>query len=96
MFDRKYSQNELSEQEIAKQKYPCNSMMSLMLKFNAKSSPFEENFFDKSIVKELTTYGWCKSQQDQINNLKSLVKWNNLQQQKLPPRVLKEYFQPLD
>ena len=48
-------------------------MKSLMLKFNAKSLPFEEIFFDESIIKEMTTYEWWKSQQVQINNFNNKV-----------------------
>ena len=57
MFDPKYSQSELSEQEkkdaydFAKLKYPCNFMMSLILKFNDKSSPFEEIFLMRVLSK---------------------------------------------
>ena len=79
IFDSKYNHSEFSEQEkkdvynFVKQKYPCNSMMSIMLKSNAKSSPFEVKFFDESIVKEVTTYEWWKSQQIQINNFNNKV-----------------------
>ena len=34
---------------------------------------FEEKFFDESIVKEVTTYEWWKSQQIQINNFNNKV-----------------------
>ena len=35
--------------------------------------PFEEKFFNESIVKEMTTYEWWKSQQIQINNFNNKV-----------------------
>ena len=73
MFHPKYSQSEFSEQEkkdaynFVKQKYPCNLMMSIMLKFNAKSSPFEEKNFDESIVKEMTTMHFLSMKKKSIS-----------------------------
>lgn len=79
MLDPRYSQSELSEQEkkdalnFAKQKYPCNSMITLIVKFNAKTSPFDEHFFEQNVVKEVTSYEWWKSQEIEISKFNNKV-----------------------
>lgn len=62
--------------EYAKTRFPNNSLLPLILKYCAKSAPFEKYFFEHEFIKDVTPVEWWRSQEDAIK--------------KFNPEVLKE------
>lgn len=74
----KNSSYKLTQEEVntaldfAKTKY-TDSFVCLIVKFQAKSSPFQELFFDESVTSHVTVYEWWKSQEKDIEKFNPTV-----------------------
>lgn len=79
----KASAHELTQEEktsafdFAKSKYPA--LLPLIIKFNAKSTPFHEPYFDSDITSCVTPYEWWKSQKEEIDTFNNTL-FSNIEQ----------------
>lgn len=58
--------------EFAKIKY-TDSLVALVIKFQAKSTPFKEIFFAENVTSSVTVYEWWKSQENEIEKFNPTV-----------------------
>lgn len=59
--------------EYAKTRFRKNSLLPLIVKFCAKSSPFKKYFFEDDYIKNVTAVEWWQSQEDEIKKFNSNV-----------------------
>lgn len=50
----------------AKKRFPANNLLTLVMKFCAKSAPFEEYLFEKDFVQDITAVEWWRVQAPNI------------------------------
>jgi len=50
----------------AKKRFPANNLLTLVMKFCAKSVPFEEYLFEKDFVQDITAVEWWQVQAPNI------------------------------
>lgn len=53
--------------DFANLKYGSTFLLPLIIKFQAKVSPFVESFFNESVINEVSSYEWWKSQKKAID-----------------------------
>lgn len=77
MLDPRQKVSDLTQEEktsaldFAKSKY--QELLPFIIKFNAKSTPFQESYFDYEITSCVTPYEWWKSQKEEIDRLNNTV-----------------------